>query len=328
MSEAKHEAPAEGAGAKKHLPECWGSTSFSDEVAHCYCKEGQEDTDALLPCPFCGGDAEIIHIEDGENEGGSCVCCAVCQASGNVEFGRKENFVSNWNRRARSSAPVVEMFNPAEGSPATRLQMGMIIADRDAERDYPGEFEIWWSDYRHSNRALAGYSTKKQIAFDAFYHGARSSAPEDREPKLDDGFEAWLNDRNLLPHGAWDWPSIIAMLSHHEDALAAPEAREEVLGNLLAVIHGDGGHRALEVGTKQAALEAEKIVAGLFAAPSADKLRIAVEALEPFSKAFRGLSARWEDHETHWHDSGETIKVSDLRSASEAFASLETEGVK
>ena len=54
---------------------------------------------------------------------------------------------------------------------------------------------------------------------------------------------------------------------------SAPEAREEALGNLLAVIHGDGGHRALEVGTKQAALEAEKIVAGLFAAPSADKLR-------------------------------------------------------
>lgn len=61
---------------------------------------------------------------------------------------------------------------------------------------------------------------------------------------------------------------------------SAPEAREEALGNLLAVIHGDGGHRALEVGTKQAALEAEKIVAGLFAAPSADKLRIAVEAMQ------------------------------------------------
>lgn len=53
----------------------------------------------------------------------------------------------------------------------------------------------------------------------------------------------------------------------------AEAAGGEALGNLLAVIHGDGGHRALEVGTKQAALEAEKIVAGLFAAPSADKLR-------------------------------------------------------
>ena len=58
-----------------------------------------------------------------------------------------------------------------------------------------------------------------------------------------------------------------------QSAVSVPEAREEALGNLLAVIHGDGGHRALEVGTKQAALEAEKIVAGLFAAPSADKLR-------------------------------------------------------
>ncbi|MBB4799705.1 hypothetical protein HNP32_003465 [Brevundimonas bullata] len=51
---------------------------------------------------------------------------------------------------------------------------------------------------------------------------------------------------------------------------SAPEAREEALGNLLAVIHGDGGHRALEVGTKQAALEAEKIVARLLSsAPEA-----------------------------------------------------------
>ena len=63
------------------------------------------------------------------------------------------------------------------------------------------------------------------------------------------------------------------VLKHLRARSSAPEAREEALGNLLAVIHGDGGHRALEVGTKQAALEAEKIVAGLFAAPSADKLR-------------------------------------------------------
>ena len=54
----------------------------------------------LLDCPFCGGAAEIVNIESGENVGGSCVCCTVCQASSNVEFGFKENFVSNWNRRA------------------------------------------------------------------------------------------------------------------------------------------------------------------------------------------------------------------------------------
>lgn len=64
----------------------------------------------LLPCPFCGGDAEIVHIEDGENAGGRCVCCTRCMASGNVDFGRKENFVANWNRRAlpAASQPEVE----------------------------------------------------------------------------------------------------------------------------------------------------------------------------------------------------------------------------
>lgn len=55
--------------------------------------------EALEPCPFCGGEAEVLHLEDGENAGGSCVSCKRCLASSNVEFGFKENFVSNWNRR-------------------------------------------------------------------------------------------------------------------------------------------------------------------------------------------------------------------------------------
>lgn len=70
-------------------------------------------TAALAPCPFCGAPAEIIEIEDGENEGGSCVSCTRCQASSNVEFGRKENFVSNWNARVGASKAawmVIEHF--------------------------------------------------------------------------------------------------------------------------------------------------------------------------------------------------------------------------
>lgn len=57
-------------------------------------------SEKLKPCPFCGGEAEIIEIEGGENAGGSCVSCTVCLASSNVSFEFKENFVSNWNRRA------------------------------------------------------------------------------------------------------------------------------------------------------------------------------------------------------------------------------------
>ncbi|MBH1555834.1 hypothetical protein I5U56_06570 [Stenotrophomonas maltophilia] len=61
----------------------------------------------LLPCPFCGAPAERIDfgIGSGENEGGSCIACTVCQHSGPIEFGYKENFVSNWNRRALAAQP-------------------------------------------------------------------------------------------------------------------------------------------------------------------------------------------------------------------------------
>lgn len=63
--------------------------------------------DGLLPCPFCGGRAERIDLGpgSGDNEGGSCVACTGCQSSGPVEFGYKENFISDWNRRALSAQP-------------------------------------------------------------------------------------------------------------------------------------------------------------------------------------------------------------------------------
>lgn len=55
----------------------------------------------LLPCPFCGGRAEQITIGDWEpsNEGGDAIVCRDCDASTRVEFGRKENLKSAWNRR-------------------------------------------------------------------------------------------------------------------------------------------------------------------------------------------------------------------------------------
>lgn len=77
----------------------------------------------LKPCPFCGGEAEIVHIEEGDNAGGSCVCCTQCMASGNVEFGRKENFVANWNRRSvQESVPEGWQLVP------TRMDAAMINA--------------------------------------------------------------------------------------------------------------------------------------------------------------------------------------------------------
>lgn len=77
--------------------------------------QGVEADDELMPCPFCGGEAEVIDIAEGENEGGSCVSCTVCQASSNLEFGRKENFRSNWNRRAALVHPVADAPSQPSG---------------------------------------------------------------------------------------------------------------------------------------------------------------------------------------------------------------------
>lgn len=58
------------------------------------------EPEALAACPFCGGEAERFTIQDeGDNFGGDVVCCKECGASSHVEFGRKENLVSCWNRR-------------------------------------------------------------------------------------------------------------------------------------------------------------------------------------------------------------------------------------
>ena len=70
------------------------------------------DEPKLAPCPFCGSEAEIIYIQHGDNAGGSCVCCTRCSASSNVEFGRKENFVSNWNRRVPAPAVPDDVAEP------------------------------------------------------------------------------------------------------------------------------------------------------------------------------------------------------------------------
>ncbi len=56
----------------------------------------------LKTCPFCGGDAEQIDIEEDEgfgNAGGSVIACKKCQCSTRVVFGRKEGLEDLWNER-------------------------------------------------------------------------------------------------------------------------------------------------------------------------------------------------------------------------------------
>jgi Lar family restriction alleviation protein len=57
----------------------------------------------LLPCPFCGGEAERLDFEmvsTDPNAGGSCISCTKCGASSPVHFEFKENLYPSWNERA------------------------------------------------------------------------------------------------------------------------------------------------------------------------------------------------------------------------------------
>lgn len=62
------------------------------------------DARALLPCPFCGAEAERYddHDTGSVNEGGSCITCKRCGASSPMHFERKENLISSWNDRVPS----------------------------------------------------------------------------------------------------------------------------------------------------------------------------------------------------------------------------------
>lgn len=110
----------------------------------------------LKPCPFCGGEAEIIHLDDGDNADGSCVCCTKCQASGNVEFGRKENFVDNWNRRAHPS--------PTPAADEDRVRMACEIARDDLKCEGPEHELIYQRDRSALDRIATGPNLQRAIA--------------------------------------------------------------------------------------------------------------------------------------------------------------------
>lgn len=72
--------------------------------------EGLRDLEPgeLLPCPFCGGKAEVYEFddvgEDDENFGGSAIVCTNCQCTTAVHFDRKEHLYSSWNEREPDAA--------------------------------------------------------------------------------------------------------------------------------------------------------------------------------------------------------------------------------
>lgn len=71
----------------------------------------------LLPCPFCGGEAErvdngptkeqmqnVLSWGGDADDGGSFIHCKKCDASTALHFDRRENLVSSWNERSGQAA--------------------------------------------------------------------------------------------------------------------------------------------------------------------------------------------------------------------------------
>lgn len=61
-----------------------------------------DSENGLMPCPFCGGKARQLTIEQDNDPhfGGDVITCTECGSSSHVEFGFKENLKSVWNSRA------------------------------------------------------------------------------------------------------------------------------------------------------------------------------------------------------------------------------------
>lgn len=63
----------------------------------------------LLPCPFCGGEAEIVHYQSGVKDRQCYVCCKDCKASTFIQHHFKEKSMQTWNTRKDDRVESIDL---------------------------------------------------------------------------------------------------------------------------------------------------------------------------------------------------------------------------
>jgi Lar family restriction alleviation protein len=124
-------------------PDCDGG--YATGYCHTYCREGPRAMDHLLPCPFCGGEAERLDFEtvgsslgEDPNAGGSCITCKRCGASSPVHFDRKENLYSSWNERIAQQMPCAWMrgvYQPSSPCGPQEYDVELVYGDDQPDGD-------------------------------------------------------------------------------------------------------------------------------------------------------------------------------------------------
>ncbi|MBJ9110076.1 Lar family restriction alleviation protein [Citrobacter sp. FDAARGOS_156] len=123
----------------------------------------------LMPCPFCGGKAHQLTIEQDNDPhfGGDVITCTECGASSHVEFGFKENLKSAWNSRATmlqaGNSPVSpDGWIPVRERMPDETQPVIVVSDGGVVQRTVYQFcEGVWIDW---------YEQYDEVAPDAFTH--------------------------------------------------------------------------------------------------------------------------------------------------------------
>lgn len=108
----------------------------------------------LLPCPFCGGKAQQLTIEQDNDPhfGGDVITCTECGASSHVEFGFKENLKSAWNSRSAMLQAGNSPVTP-DGSEDTK-RLNWLDTQNKRLNEYYGTAYGWKFDANFQRNAM------------------------------------------------------------------------------------------------------------------------------------------------------------------------------